>query len=149
MKFIQLTAKETLLLVFVLVSCRNNSGSNENTANNPPLVGADKDIHGCIASAGYTWSRVQNRCIRLWEDGMKLEPLEQPVQTDNAAMSVFLVFSADSLKAELFDIRLKEPLVLSLTDRAGGVYSSGNYQVKRINGKWAVQNNGGTESVEL
>jgi hypothetical protein len=149
MKFIQFITKGVFLLALVLVSCRNNGGSNENTPNEPTLTGGDKDAHGCIASAGYTWSGVQNRCIRLWEDGIKLEPLEQPVQADTAAMNVFLVFSADSLKAELFDIRLKEPLVLSLTDKAAGVYSSGSYQAKRMNGKWAVQNNGETESVEL
>ncbi len=33
----------------------------------PPIVGGDSDIHGCKASAGYTWSSAQNKCIRPWE----------------------------------------------------------------------------------
>lgn len=31
------------------------------------MVGADKDEHGCIASAGYTWCAKTNQCERPWE----------------------------------------------------------------------------------
>ena len=31
------------------------------------LVGADKDIHGCIGSAGYLWCTKENLCVRPWE----------------------------------------------------------------------------------
>jgi heat shock protein HslJ len=33
----------------------------------PPIVGGDTDIHGCKASAGYSWSIGENKCIRPWE----------------------------------------------------------------------------------
>lgn len=33
----------------------------------PPIVGGDIDIHGCKASAGYSWSISENKCIRPWE----------------------------------------------------------------------------------
>ena len=59
------------------------------------MVGNDKDEHGCIASAGYTWSEVQQNCIRLFESGIRLEA------TDGKS-SAYIVFSPDSLKAELF-----------------------------------------------
>ena len=36
------------------------------------VVGDDKDKHGCIASAGYTWSEAQKDCIRLWEKGVRM-----------------------------------------------------------------------------
>lgn len=32
------------------------------------VVGADKDAHGCIGSAGYTWSQPMKKCIRSWEN---------------------------------------------------------------------------------
>lgn len=35
-------------------------------------MGDDKDAHGCIASAGYTWSEVLKDCIRLWEKGVRV-----------------------------------------------------------------------------
>jgi len=33
----------------------------------PRRVGADRDSHGCIGSAGYTWSEELGQCIRPWE----------------------------------------------------------------------------------
>lgn len=36
----------------------------------PPVVGGDRDIYGCIASAGYTWSPMAQKCVRPWEQKM-------------------------------------------------------------------------------
>lgn len=33
----------------------------------PPIIGGDSDIHGCKASAGYSWSVGENKCVRPWE----------------------------------------------------------------------------------
>lgn len=34
---------------------------------NSQIVGGDKDTHGCIGSAGYSWCEARNICIRPWE----------------------------------------------------------------------------------
>ena len=39
-----------------------------------PIVGGDRDAHGCIGSAGYTYSAVRTECVRLWEVGVRLAP---------------------------------------------------------------------------
>ena len=57
------------------------------------LVGADRDDHGCIASAGYTWSYALHDCIRVWEQGHILS---------YGGQTAGLVFSADSVYAEVF-----------------------------------------------
>ncbi len=57
------------------------------------LVGADRDEHGCIGSAGYTWSHALHQCVRLWEAGTRFEAGQQ---------SAFLIYSADSAYAEVF-----------------------------------------------
>lgn len=31
------------------------------------IVGADRDAHGCIGSAGYTWCGRELACVRSWE----------------------------------------------------------------------------------
>ncbi|CEN56180.1 hypothetical protein [Candidatus Methylopumilus turicensis] len=31
------------------------------------VVGAKKDAHGCIPSAGYQWCGKENQCVRNWE----------------------------------------------------------------------------------
>lgn len=38
-----------------------------------PIVGGDRDEHGCIGSAGYVWCEVQKDCIRLFEKGIRTE----------------------------------------------------------------------------
>jgi hypothetical protein len=33
-----------------------------------PIIGGDKDAHGCIGSAGYLWSETKQKCLRPWEE---------------------------------------------------------------------------------
>ncbi|VWB38064.1 putative lipoprotein [Burkholderia lata] len=33
----------------------------------PPMVGGDRDAHGCIGSAGYSWCEATQQCERPWE----------------------------------------------------------------------------------
>lgn len=33
----------------------------------PPLPGSDRDKHGCIGSAGYSWCEHEGKCVRPWE----------------------------------------------------------------------------------
>lgn len=38
------------------------------TAGTPaPIVGGDRDAHGCIGSAGYSWCAREHACVRPWE----------------------------------------------------------------------------------
>lgn len=32
------------------------------------LVGGDRDAHGCIGSAGYSWCEAKQKCLRVWEE---------------------------------------------------------------------------------
>jgi hypothetical protein len=45
-----------------------------------PLVGNDKDIHGCIGSAGYTWCERKDKCLRIWEEAC-FENVSQEIQS--------------------------------------------------------------------
>lgn len=33
----------------------------------PPLIGGQRDAHGCLGPAGYSWCEAKNECIRAWE----------------------------------------------------------------------------------
>ncbi len=57
------------------------------------LLGSDRDEHGCIGSAGYTWSYALHDCVRLWEVGTRF---------DAGPQQLFLVYSLDSTFAEIF-----------------------------------------------
>lgn len=32
------------------------------------MPGSDRDEHGCIGSAGYSWCEVKQKCLRIWEE---------------------------------------------------------------------------------
>ena len=47
----------------------NENGRIENEENGPTgQLGGDRDEHGCIGSAGYSWCDVKNKCLRVWEE---------------------------------------------------------------------------------
>ncbi|MBW2986371.1 hypothetical protein KY333_03295 [Candidatus Woesearchaeota archaeon] len=46
-----------ILAVIVLAGCAQKQ-----------LVGGDRDVHGCIGSAGYTWCAPKQKCLRVWEE---------------------------------------------------------------------------------
>jgi len=33
-----------------------------------PPIGGDRDEHGCLPTAGYTWCESKQKCLRLWEE---------------------------------------------------------------------------------
>ena len=51
-----------------------------NVSTSTPIVGGDKDAHGCIGSAGYSWCAEKDKCLRVWEE--KCEPItvQPPIQ---------------------------------------------------------------------
>jgi hypothetical protein len=38
------------------------------TDNNPELIGGQKDEHGCLPAAGYSWCEQKQKCLRAWEE---------------------------------------------------------------------------------
>lgn len=51
----------SLALAALLTACAPASVPTTN------LMGADREAHGCIPSAGYSWCQRTNQCERPWE----------------------------------------------------------------------------------
>lgn len=119
--------------ISLLASCTATSKKNETKTE----VGADRDQHGCIASAGYTWSEVRKDYIRLFESGTRLEG------THDKQQSAYLVFSADSSQVELFFSNGEKPEILDRRSLPGGGYAwnredDDTKNVKMKNGAWII-----------
>ena len=76
-----------------------------------PIVGNDADMHGCRASAGYTWSVLSNECIRIFEKGKRLNRVVAENESANT-LSAFVVFDEQGNKAELFLPKQKKTIIL-------------------------------------
>jgi len=57
-----------IVILGVLLSYKKNNGSVKIINNPGTIVGGDRDIHGCIGSAGYSWCEIKNKCLRIWEE---------------------------------------------------------------------------------
>ncbi len=89
--------------VFILFSCnqtKTSDGNGEEKSKEEIMAGGDKDEHGCIGSAGYSWSEVRQECIRLFESAERMIPVDK--NTQDTTLSAFILVSEDKSKAELF-----------------------------------------------
>lgn len=90
------------------------------------VVGADRDKHGCIPSAGYTFSVIKNDCIRVFEQKTQLKEVNpKGSSTSNAAV----IFSSDNKKAEIFVPKLKSGTLLTQTrgTKRSSVWKKGKF----------------------
>lgn len=107
------------------------------------LIGVADDSHGCNAAAGYTWSEVRSGCVRLFEDGIRLNSV-----TDTAAtLSAFVIFAVDSLKAEVFLPTTEIHSVLERRTLPAGGYAwnqedDDTLNVRLSDGKWIIEKRG-------
>ncbi|MDD5072056.1 MAG: hypothetical protein PHQ42_04985, partial [Patescibacteria group bacterium] len=66
--------------------------------NNPDnLLGGDRDEHGCIGSAGYSWCEAKQKCLRMWEEKCETDQQEFHPSADlpappSGAVSVYKGF---------------------------------------------------------
>lgn len=49
---------------FLLTGCCTNQPAKPTSKGMP---GSDRDAHGCIGSAGYSWCERAKKCVRPWE----------------------------------------------------------------------------------
>ena len=76
------------------------------------MTGNDSDPHGCIGSAGYTWSVAKNKCIRIFEEGTPFLSYNQLSGAIDSTQVAYVVLSDDLSKAEVFFGNTDKPVVM-------------------------------------
>lgn len=130
------------LLGFIFMSSCANKTSKEVTRTpevkqefKPVIVGGDQDEHGCKASAGYTWSEALQKCIRIWEEGIRLNPVDKSGSYTTIAT---VVLSADTKKAELFIVDKHGGLILTSKIGETSTYLGKDFMLKKEQGIWKL-----------
>jgi len=67
------------VMVLGLLACQPQEDARVTPMANPlaiqtAMAGGDRDEKGCIGTAGYVWSPLQSRCLRLFEEGLAFVP---------------------------------------------------------------------------
>jgi hypothetical protein len=102
----------SLLALFLFLACQNQQPTNQALLPEVSVVGADKDSHGCIGSAGYTWSVVKDTCIRLFESGTRFTAYDPRTGNTDSTQSAFIVLANDQRRAEAFFGSTDKPIVM-------------------------------------
>lgn len=103
-----------------------------------PMVGNDVDAHGCKASAGYQWSQVKHNCIRLFEEGIRLNPKPD---TASQSISAFVVFKSQDVQdtAELFLPNDSSQYLVQDKTNGAGKWTNTKYQLTQWKGMYTLE----------
>lgn len=127
--------KKTITLLLLLVafgSCKLKDAGEEvtegkaNVTAKDSTVVNDKDENGCLASAGYIWSKVNKECVKVFS-GLQLNPMDQPDNADEA-LSAYILFSEDLKQAEVFLPNETSSMLLTGSDKTK-VWTMGDWQL--------------------
>jgi hypothetical protein len=94
---------ETILIALVMIIL---SGCTQNST--PDLIGGQRDEHGCLGPAGYSWNQTIGACVREWElDESQRKAAEIAVESvDN--MKGNTVIEVETLKCPgCFNVKLE------------------------------------------
>lgn len=94
-----------ILVLFLICSCKymdqkEDTDEVQNAVTAKDSVVNDKDENGCLASAGYVWSKVNKECVKGFS-GIQLNPMDKPDNEDET-LSAYVLFNEDASKAEVF-----------------------------------------------
>ncbi|WP_343609140.1 hypothetical protein [Chryseobacterium oranimense] len=94
------------------------------TQQKTPVLGGDKDVHGCRSSAGYTYSQIKNDCVRVFEQKIKLKE----VNSDKSYTSMTaVIFSKDMKRAEIFIPDGNAKSIILVREGKSKMWKSGSY----------------------
>ncbi|MDR0229191.1 MAG: hypothetical protein LBI72_09030 [Flavobacteriaceae bacterium] len=130
-----------LFSLFTLTSCdfilKDRKSSKDKgtiyTDGGKSIVG-EEDEHGCTYSAGYRWSLLKQDCIRVFEEGFRLNPLtleegdDEENELEDNEVSCFVIFEKGEKKAEIFLPNNLKSIVLE-NKNIKGVYSNDGWEL--------------------
>ena len=99
-----------------------------------PMVDNDADAHGCRASAGETFARLQQRCVRVFD----VADIRLP-DPENATLAVYAIVSGDRQTAELFWAKLPQPILMNAA-KGGYVSRDGKiWLIHHLDNQWLLR----------
>ncbi len=103
------------------------------------VLGTDKDADGCVTSAGYRWSKLRDECIRVFEEGYRLNSIDE-LKGESTAKSAFVIFEESGDRAELFLPDGSKAIMLT-RERKGAPYKDKHWKLE-LQKKYSLSKNG-------
>lgn len=124
----------TIVLAMAVASCKEIVKKEDKDGANTVYY-SKKDTNyfdgegDCAYASGYRWSHIKDRCVRAFEVGFRLNPIELDVESEEVQeledneVSCFLIFNEDRTAVEIFLPGRKSGIVLEEKNRKG-LYSN-------------------------
>lgn len=123
--------KKTLSAVafaFVLTACSQSSKMVEE-----PMIGGQQDAHGCLPSAGQSYSYLKQQCVQVFDIAdIKL------TDPDNNTLAVYGILSDDKQQVEVFASGLPENTILQSV-KGGYVSQDGKVRLIKTKKSWKIR----------
>jgi hypothetical protein len=130
------------LLTACTDSTEKTSNASSDSSSAPTVAGADADEHGCRASAGFQWSKLEGKCTKVFEEGMKLDPGEAIPDKTTVA---FVIFNEDNSKAEIFMPSETSSIVLNRKAPRVASWTDGDWQLELKGANYLLKKKGVTQ----
>jgi len=104
------------------------------------LIGRDKDEHGCLIAAGYSWCEAKQKCLRIWEEpceAVTAAPTTDETEILKSAIKKALIAKHGSSANEL-KISVSKILGNYAQGGASGEGGGGMWFGAKVNGQWQL-----------
>lgn len=98
-----------------------------------PSLGADRDTHNCIASAGQTWSQLRQECVQVFD--VADIRLSDP---DNKTLAIYAILSPDKQQAEVFKADFNASQIFEVV-KGGYVSKDRTMRLLKTQSSWAFK----------
>jgi len=122
-----------IAFVFVIIITGVYFFQNKGTGDNQQIVGGDRDEHGCIGSAGYSWCEPKQKCLRMWE--------ESCYPDDEAAIKELFSKKYDKSLSDISITITKDTgmhMIGGVLFGQRGVGEGGNFLAIKTGGEWKI-----------
>jgi len=109
------------------------------------IVGGDRDEHGCIGSAGYSWCQAKQKCLRVWEENCNISGDVYPLFSDlKWSSSTAKTIQEPVSRISISGYEITVTATISKNLDAGKFF---NYYKKLLNSGWQTDNNFAADGV--
>ena len=112
----------------VLTACSQTPKTTET-----PMVGGQQDAHGCLPSAGQTYSHIKQQCVQVFD--IAEIKIADPA---NKTLAVYGILSEDKQQVEIFAADLPENTILQAV-KGGYVSQDGKVRLIKTKKSWKIR----------
>lgn len=127
MKMQKIAMCGSLSLALLATACQNIKTSLE------PKIGGDTDAHGCLISAGQTYSTLKEACVQVFDvaDIQLTDP-------NNDRLAVYVILSEDKSQAEVFFGGEPQPILMDVV-KGGYLSKDGKVRLIKVADGWQLR----------